>query len=447
MSARRDSGRKGQDKTSAGQGKYRIVNMDFVVAAVVLIILEAVLLTNFLIIPFKKSADVTSKELIAARTRLEEVALSSENAAEKERMLSELEQKISDSEKVLPPNILNEEISLTINEYAQKHNIALEAVVFAPRVAVTPDAYLTQKLPLSSSGVAGVYDDGELAPMAATGAANAGATGATGAMGAIGAAEAAGTAGVAGSTGAVGNGGNKNLIIQDVQVSFSSEFHTAGAFIKEFEDSLQKIKVNNVSLTRIKEGVLRGVISLEYAALTDNAEAAGSERFTAPAVEGKESLFLKYKGYVEEDSDPTVILQQGDVDVEPNFYMVVNSSVDNDTKIRFGVYPRPETEIYFNVNNAVKAKLTISGDENELSYTYTMGTASRTERRRLDITDGTILLNVISRPRANDDDKVAVLLDVENTTNLPLQIIVRNDDVLAPRFNLGATTGQVSVSQ
>ncbi|MCL2164782.1 MAG: hypothetical protein FWH55_10440 [Oscillospiraceae bacterium] len=247
-----------------------------------------------------------------------------------------------------------------------------------------------------------------------------------------------------GANGATRTSSGKLLSIQDVQVNFSSEFHTAGSFIKEFEESVQRVRVKSVSLTRLREGVLKGVLNLEYIALTDNAEAGVSNR-RAPDIDGRESIFQSYSGYVEEDADTTVILQPGDIDVEPNFYMVLNQSVVNDAKIRFGVYPRSETELFYNVNSAVKASLTISGDENEMSYTYTLGTSSRTERRRLDVVDGSILISVISGPRANEDDKVAVLLDVENNTDLPLEIMVRNEDVLNPRFNLGDTSGQVTV--
>jgi type IV pilus assembly protein PilO len=444
------SGNEQDNKKNPKKG-YKVSRTDFAVAAVVLILLEAVLLVNFLIMPIKRHADETSVILKSYRDLSDRLASNIANSAEQERTLSALALRISEAETELPPLIHNEDISLMIGEFANTHNIAVEAVVFAARAAIAPDSYISSagSMALANSGSQvksginnGAADDLN-SPNAGVISLNAGdiAAGSNGAGGA----EVTGNG--ANSLGSGDNaGGTKSLIIQEVQVNFSSEFHTAGTFIKEFEESRQKVKVKNVSLTRIREGDLRGVLNLEYIALTGDAETGAAGHFTAPAIEGKESIFLKYKGYVEDDADPTVILQQGDIDVEPDFYMVINSAAENDTKIRFGVYPRPETEIYYNVNNAVKGKLTISGDENELSYTYTIGTSSRTERRRLDITDGTILINVISRPRANEDDKVAILMDVENNTSLPLEIKVRNDDVMLPRFNLGVRTGQVTVS-
>jgi len=82
-----------------------------------------------------------------------------------------------------------------------------------------------------------------------------------------------------------------------------------------------------------------------------------------------------------------------------------------------------------------------------MEYTWSLGGETRNETRRVDVREGKIRLDVISHPRENDQDKVAILVDVENNTQIPLEIRVRNDDVLSPRVNLGTTKGQVTLER
>jgi len=139
------------------------------------------------------------------------------------------------------------------------------------------------------------------------------------------------------------------------------------------------------------------------------------------------------------------LLLSEDEDIDPDFYIVLKASSSNETKVSYGVYPRVETELRSNVNNAIRAKLTISGDEDQFEYVYSLASYQKSEKRKLPATGGTIRLKILSCQRIGDNDNVSILLDIDNNTDMPFEIVVVNDDVLSPRFHIGLTKGNVNV--
>jgi hypothetical protein len=131
--------------------------------------------------------------------------------------------------------------------------------------------------------------------------------------------------------------------------------------------------------------------------------------------------------------------------IQPNFYMLINTYLDNAPKVILGEYPNAETEIYANTNTTVKCSLLLSGSGSKFTYSFTVGNTTRKGAKGLTSADGIIRLDVISQPLKDSKDKVAVILDVDNRTNARLEIAVRNDDAVSPRFKLGKKTGEVII--
>ncbi|MDR1060744.1 MAG: hypothetical protein LBL83_05960 [Clostridiales bacterium] len=458
----------------AGRGS-RMSSAEFVVAAAVLLLLEGVLLANFMVMPFKRDADDERKRLDGYVAEQNVYEANKQNAEQRQAYLAELNGRLAEQEALLPAALHNEDISLKIGEYARAHNIAVESVAFSQRELASPREYAAVAGVASAAGGGGSAEaGGDAAAAAAVGAQGAAADGADGAAAAAGGQSAAaagsgqgavesaladadkivnglgglsgqqqgGAAGAAGASGAA-----KTMSVQGVQVSFVSEAHTIAEFLKAIGDGESNARIKSLSAAREQEGVIKGLLALEYVSLSASAEADESGLYGPQPHGAKDSLFQKYEGYVEEGVDPTILLVSSDDDTDPNFYMILNPATSNDTKMTLGVFPRTETAVYFNANNAARAKLTVSGDADQLEYSYALGSGIRSEKRRLELVDGKIRLDVISHPRSDEDDRVAVLLDVENNTGLPLEIRVRNDDVLNPRFHLGATSGDVSTAE
>ena len=393
-------------KMRISDAKGRKINSyEFFIASGFLLVVEIVLLAYYLILPFRQEARKMKETLSQYTVMHSEIKNSFENFEQKEAELEGLYTELQEQKKKLTSTIVNEDISFTIGKYAMSHNIQIDSMTFPGRELTTKEKYRAVK-EVSLVETDKVVEKNELNK--------------------------------------TGNE-NENLTLQEVQIHFNSEYHTFGQFLKAFEEGEQKIRIKNVSVTRVKEGVLKGIVNLEYVILGTSMEKDLTGVYPPPNFEPKDSVFQKYEGYIEEGIDPTILLISSDGDVDPNFYMIVNAAASNDTKVTLGVFPRTETEIYFNANNAVQTKLVITGDENQFQYSYSLGSATKTEKRKLDVVDGKLRMDIITHPRSDDKDKVSILLSVENNTEIPLDIRVRNDDVLQPRFNLGKTTGQVSV--
>ena len=415
-------------KASAGSA---VSNIEFIAAALVLLLLEAFLFYRFLIGPQITAYDAVGAELAGRRIVLEKYQEQKTNAGDMERRHSELLEQIGEAEAKLPPTLHNEDVAILISRFAQETNVSVESVSFQERL---------------------LADLKEYAAGANAGGANAADTNAAGTK----AGEPQNSAGEAGGMimqsalyGDAPSAAGKTLSLQGVQISFSSEFHTAEKFIRLIEESERKTRVKSASLTRVQEGELKGVLNLEFAALSPDAEGGYPGVYQPGQFEGepgrKESLFGKYGGFIEDNADPAILLLSGDDDLDPDFYIVLKAASSNETKVSYGVYPRVETELRSNVNNAVRAKLTISGDEDQFEYVYSLASYQKSEKRKLAAEEGKLRLKALSCQRIGDNDNVAVLLDVENNTELPFEVIVVNDDVLAPRLHLGITKGNVNV--
>ena len=472
-------------KTGNGDAKAVPVT-EFAVASIVLLLLEAFLLYYFFVGPRMAGAAAAGAELAERRIALADFY---GNKIDKESLAEELNGlllQIRSIEEKLPPTLHNEDISIMIGDISREHNISIESVSFAERQLIDLTEYVvmpagsTESKAISniyaaldangnsgngSNGIsysaygfdADAYADGEALLMASA------------------LADPAETAGIDSrietfmqafadtydfedepvALGAAKPPAQQKspaqslmLSVQNVQINFTSEFHTAESFIKAFEDGERKARVRNASLARVQEGVLKGVLNLEFVAFSATAEQGRpglNDVSRQPGHAEKDSLFGKYNGFVEDNADPTILLLSEEDDVDPDFYIVLKSSASNETKVSYGVYPRVESELRSNVNSAVRAKLTISGDAEQFEYVYSLASYQKSEKRKLSASGGKLRLKVLSCQRIGDSDNVAVLLDVDNNTDLPFEIIVVNDDVLSPRLHMGLTKGNVTV--
>ena len=448
--------------------------VEFIIAVIVLMFLETVLLYRFLVAPQMNASHIAHTELMTRRVAHELYKNELNGEVNQVDLYDSLKEQILAKEKKLPSTLHNEDIAIEIGRFAAEHNITVDAVSYQERQLVDPNEYAAAGAGVGANAGAGMdgANSGANTGVGAGAGANSGTNAGAGAG--AGAASAASSASAATTTYAtdaseaaltsdivrmsalsdVGGQDKRTLSLQGVQISFRSEFHTVIPFLRRFEDGDRIVRIKSVSISRIQEGELKGVINLEYAALSPSAEQNYPGLYTAAAASAaqngageakRDSLFGKYGGFVEEGADPTILLLSEDDDIDPDFYIVLKASSSNETKISFGAYPRVETEVRSNVNGATRSKLTIEGDAEQFEYAYSLASSQKGEKRRLSASGGKIRVKVLSCQRLGDDDAVAILLDVENKTGLPVEITVINDDVLNPRFHTGLTAGDVKI--
>ena len=242
------------------------------------------------------------------------------------------------------------------------------------------------------------------------------------------------------------------VLVEDVDIIFSGSYGALYNFISDLEKSVRKIIVKDVSMVRGDSSLVKGTLKVQYVGYI-TPEDKSTYSLETPAVSGKDSPFLAYPGFVDKvvsSAIPTPGSASGPAPdpvktYNPNFYLLLNTYDDNAPKIIMGDSAKNGTELYSNTNASVKGKLTISGNQDNMTYSYSLGGATQTKKAKLMIDGGKLQLEVISKARENEQDMVSLTLDVDNKTNYPLEITVLNDDKQAPRFSLGTRLGSVNV--
>jgi len=409
-------------KKNSGKSTHAIPAAEFYLAAAILLLFEAFMLFSFFVKPNMDGASAAREELYTSRADLQRYRADSFDTAGLAGQLDNLETRIGELEMMLPQALHNEDISIMLGRFSHDANIIIDSISFQERQHVAPADYITR---IAGGADASVSFTASSQPYGASSSET-------------------------GHSALFDDGYHTggSLSLQGVQVGFRSEFIAIGPFLNLFETSDRMARIKNVTLTRVQEGELKGLLNLEFASLSPDAEFFYPGMNTPGAFEDvgiKDSLFNKYHGFVEDNVDPTILLLSEDEDIDPDFYIVLKASSSNETKVSYGVYPRVETELRSNINNAIRAKLSISGDSDQFDYVYSLASYQKNEKRTLSAEDGKLRVKILSCQRIGDNDNVAILLDVENNTALPLEIIVVNDDVLNPRFHEGIIKGDVSV--
>jgi|GEM_PF-2519924 hypothetical protein len=242
------------------------------------------------------------------------------------------------------------------------------------------------------------------------------------------------------------------ILVEELDISFSGSYGALYNFLSDLEQSQRKIIVKEITMTRAGSDSLKGELKIQYVSYT-MPEEKSMYSLDIPPIGGKPSPFQAYQGFADNaatSTSTTAASGQGPSLVKtynPNFYLLLSTYDDNAPKIIMGDYTKNGTEIYSNVNAPVRGKLAISGNQDNMTYSYSLGGTTQTKNAKLMITDGKLQLEVVSHNRKNEQDKVGLILDVDNKTNYPLEIKVVSDDQQSPRFSLGTQLGSVNVSR
>jgi len=241
--------------------------------------------------------------------------------------------------------------------------------------------------------------------------------------------------------------GDKAIVLtQEITLNFSGSYASLYKFLRLVENSTKMITMKELSLARIDNIDVKGTMKLQFNGYLDEGEKSDFQ-IIVPESAKKLSPFEAYDNYGHEDKDA-----KGEETIQkiidPDFYILINNFDDNAPKIIVGEYPRAESEIYSNSNDTIKGKITISGEEGNYSYSYTLGNETRTlEKWDKIFPDGVIRIEVVSQKRKSNEDNVKLEFDIENKTDKVMNVNIRVDDSVNPRFEVGSTVGDVVINK
>ncbi len=371
-------------------GGYKISRREFGLIAVLFIVLEIYVLYNYLLLPRWNEYQAVEERVSMTRQNHDLLAQEYAKLGELQGAMDQRQEEYEALQALVPPYVSQEDIILTLGDYADSSDLRVNSLSFD-----SPQSGGLEVLSAEEGGGAQ-------------------------------------------STGLAGQGA---VVARSVSVSFTGEYAQLYKFLGSVEKNERLMTVRDIALQRQKGTTVSGSFRLTMAGYVD--DSGKVFELDVPDSPQKPSLFTAYPGFPEDAGSVSGELSDY---LKPNFSMTLSSYLDNAPKVSMAEYPKVETEINFNTNDQIAGKLTLTGTGGSYRYSYTLGTESYTGASAISVTDGVIRMNVISQARKSAQDKVGIILDVENKTDVPLEIAVQNDDPTRPRFELGKTSGEVRVN-
>jgi type IV pilus assembly protein PilO len=361
---------------------------EFILITVLIFLAVIVIIGNYFILPAWQELTATRELHARQAQQLENLRREHEKIDVYREQEEELGKEIAAVGVSIPGFYAQEEIVAAISAASQQSELDVVNITFGGRVMQSKDAFLTQ---LTNNG------------------------------------------GEGSSAGSVEPGAMDVVTAERLTLNVSGSFAEYMRFLSTFELGARRVFFRSATLNAAPDGQLTGTMNLLVFSVGEVPETFPGYAYDAPVPSGRSDPFEPFEGGAGGGGG---IVQTG----SPDFYIILSSSLDNDSGVQMGRYPISATQVATDKNSQVAATLTLSGSDT-ISYRYTLD--GKTYSGTLESEKDTITVSVLSRARKSADDNVGITLDVTNDTGKTVVISVRNDDTINPRFTLGTTSGTV----
>jgi type IV pilus assembly protein PilO len=368
--------------------KYSMSKNEFILITVLIFLAVIVIIGNYFILPAWQELTATRELHARQAQQLENLRREHEKIDVYREQEEELGKEIAAVGVSIPGYYAQEEIVAAISAASQQSELDVVNITFGGRVMQSKDAFLTQ---LTNNG------------------------------------------GEGSSAGSVEPGAMDVVTAERLTLNVSGSFAEYMRFLSTFELGARRVFFRSATLNAAPDGQLTGTMNLLVFSVGEVPETFPGYAYDAPVPSGRSDPFEPFEGGAGGGGG---IVQTG----SPDFYIILSSSLDNDSGVQMGRYPISATQVATDKNSQVAATLTLSGSDT-ISYRYTLD--GKTYSGTLESEKDTITVSVLSRARKSADDNVGITLDVTNDTGKTVVISVRNDDTINPRFTLGTTSGTV----
>ncbi len=377
------------------------------------------LLITLLLLPNIKSFNENKQNVEDLEPKVSIAKIQYNSRAKYTSDLKALEEKLNTLSNQIPKFISQEDVILTLGKYSKDSNLKLTDITFGAIQDINMNDLLSGKITTSDT------------PQAQTGN-NANSTGNQNST------TENNSNSTAGANSATGS--NNILTTEIIKVNYTGSYSSLYKFLKSIENGKDVICTLNITVdSSAGAGKYNGTIGLMFASYREKNDNS-QYKLNTPEIKGKSNPFSTEAGDLSATSDKKTTYMEA----EPSFAIIINTYRDNASKIMMSAYPKGETQISFDKNEGVKGKLTVNGSIDSFDYSYSIDSISYKGNGKLLISNGKIIVVVMPASIQSDDDKVALTLDIENNTNLPLEVYSSDGHSKKSRFKLGNTTGNVT---
>lgn len=140
--------------------------------------------------------------------------------------------------------------------------------------------------------------------------------------------------------------------------------------------------------------------------------------------------------YILSDYDISVVISQAGADMDAVIVGTTNDSKAKDSLAN-------------DKNGTQDLTITVDGSEGKYKVSYKLGNDTYPAKKYeegVDFKPGdTLDILVLSSERTGNDDKVTVRAEIVNNTDMPLNILVKDDDTTSPRFSVTKKVGEITI--
>lgn len=253
-----------------------------------------------------------------------------------------------------------------------------------------------------------------------------------------------------------------DLIGRDTELGLTfqveyDDFKKFLAYIRDYEDRIV-IKDIDVTYSSLSDLVTGTMVLSQYAILGDDrilpdvitdVDEIGTENVFKSRDEGGSIIDLlagmysdfinKIMGGLTED-----VTDQFGTD----YFVKANAVTDNTSGLTIGKADDPQGTSYItsDKNDAQAVMFSVSGSSGNYTVKYSVGDNEYEDSIERE-SDGKVYLRIVSTERSSDNDKVAIALHVNNSSDIPVVVNVEGDDRDNPRFSIVERTGEVTVNE
>jgi Tfp pilus assembly protein PilO len=375
-----------------------LTGREFMLIALLIIAVEGYLLFSYVLQPTYERYKSSLAELNEKQTLLTGLKIDFSRKEDMENEIEDLEKKIIDLQKQMPAYVSQEEVILFLEEMTSKTGLKIQSVGFTNAVENSNESASQQ----TAQQTAGAGNNGTI---------------------------------VVDASGAV-------TYKQDISINFVGDYQQVYDFMKNVEQNIRKVSIDSVSLQTSSIEDMSGVMSLSFISYWDSVTGQRPYEMVPAPIPGKASPFDEYSGY---STTAQQAVQKPKETTRPDFYLMINSYLNNSSKIFLMNYFDSGSEAIDDRNEAITAQLTLEGSGGTYTYSYKLGSYDIKGSRPLEVKEGKIRMDVVVQPRKSEQDKVGVLMDITNNSDIPFEITVKGDDNNNPRFIQGRTVGSVTV--
>lgn len=244
----------------------------------------------------------------------------------------------------------------------------------------------------------------------------------------------------------------------EVKCSINATYSQFKAMLDEVINSQPLIRISNVSLKNSLDGKVTGTISFNFYGVYDSKAKASEWEFKKTP--GKDNIFNAFPGFSQGTSNKTQASSNtGNTNTKAvaqkktySLIMTVGPEAADLPSVILGKYGDKAglSYVYADSNKVEDAELELTEKDGKYYCRYKTQLYSYPKNYNSEVTEiasenGLIDMHVISSPRKNDSDISGVNLKVKNSTNLPFNIKIENDDSKSPRVKVTTVEGKVNI--